>query len=84
MIVARATDKTPIYFLVEREEVWQTNNANRPGFGVHNKPIYYKSDGVYCRTVGDALRTILFNENTRTKPRWRTDFYGNWDRWWKK
>ena len=34
--------------------------------------------------MGDAIRAILYGEtDTRGKPRWRTDFYGDWDAWWE-
>lgn len=75
LILPHARDQAPINFLIEREP--------GPGadakmiFTVHDRAIYYHTDQVYCRTVGDAILGFVYNEG-----KWRKDFEGDWDGWW--
>ncbi len=83
-VLARAEDEDPISFLVEREKFPVPGKAAREGFWVKGKPYYHKTDRIYCRTVGDAIRAIFYNEtDTYGKPRWKKDFFGDWDAWWQ-
>lgn len=48
------------------------------GFFARNKPIYYKTERVYVRTVGEALMAITYREK-----KWTVDFQGDWQAWWQ-
>ncbi|GEM_PF-2829972 len=70
----------PISFLIERES-FPPGGDNAPameGFFARNKPIYYKTERVYCRTVGEALMAIMYREK-----KWAEDFQGDWQAWWQ-
>ena len=79
-------DPEPIHFLLEKtsEEVYtpklkETFKVARGGWTGGPKPIYYKSGQRPCRTVGEALKAILYNE-----PTWKQDFAGDWNLWWRQ
>jgi hypothetical protein len=74
-----ANDK-PISFLIERQS-FPRGGDNAPamdGFFARNKPIYYKGDRVYSRTVGEALMAIMYREK-----KWTVDYQGDWQAWWQ-
>ena len=70
----------PISFLIERQSL-PGAGENAPameGFFARNKPIYYKTDRVYCRTVGEAIMAIMYREK-----KWSVDYQGDWPAWWQ-
>ncbi len=74
------TNAAPISFLIERES-FPPGGENAPamqGFFGRDKPIYYKSGRVYCRTVGEALLVIMYREK-----KWTVDYQGDWQAWWQ-
>jgi hypothetical protein len=82
-LLAHARDPEPISFLVEAESIPVPGKAARQGFSVHGKPWYHKTDALHCLTVGDAVRAILYAElDGRGKPKWRTEYTGDWEAWW--
>jgi hypothetical protein len=83
-IVTQAQDPRPISFLVAATTFpQQGQKPPRDGFWAHGKPWYYKSEGIHCRTVGEAIRAMLYNEtDVRGDPRWKRDYHGDWDAWW--
>jgi hypothetical protein len=82
--LAHAEDDAPISFLVERRGAPFSDRPELEGFWGSPKPRYHKTDQIWCRTVGDAIRAILYNENdAQGRPRWRTDLDGDWDAWWR-
>jgi hypothetical protein len=81
-VLAHTEDPHRISFLVERN-VELPGIRPLQGFGVQGRPWYYKTDRVYCRTLGEAIRAFLYNErDVRGAPRWRRDYEGDWDAWW--
>jgi len=77
-------DTRPLNLLIERGDLPTANPAvTRQGFHAARKPIFFKTERVYCYTVGDAIAAIAYNETTKSgKPKWRTDFAGDWRAWW--
>ncbi len=70
----------PISFLIERES-FPTGGPNNPamdGFFARNKPVYYRADRIYCRTVSEALMAIMYREK-----KWTEDYQGDWQTWWQ-
>ncbi len=70
----------PISFLIERESFPQggSNTPAMEGYFARNKPVYYKTDGVCCRTVSEALMAIMHREK-----KWTVDYQGDWQAWWQ-
>ena len=82
-IVAAATDAEPISFLLQPAHVPLGNSSEHRAFQTRGRPVWYRADRVYCRTVGDAIRAMLYGETDRSgRPRWKKDFTGDWDAWW--
>jgi hypothetical protein len=80
MFPEHLANAAPISFLIERQS-FPPGGSNAPameGFFAHNKPIYYKTDRVYCRTVGEALMAIMYQEK-----KWTVDYQGDWQAWWQ-
>jgi hypothetical protein len=72
-------DTTPISFLIERQSF--PASGDQPavaGFFAVNRPIYYTSERVHCRTVGEALMAIMYREK-----KWPVDYEGDWKAWWQ-
>ncbi|MGE5848715.1 MAG: hypothetical protein ACM362_01145 [Candidatus Methylomirabilota bacterium] len=70
----------PISFLIERQS-FPRGGDNAPamdGFFARNKPIYYKAERIYCRTVSEALMAIMYREK-----KWTVDYQGDWQAWWQ-
>jgi hypothetical protein len=70
----------PINFLIERQS-FPRGGDNAPameGFFARSKPIYYKTEQVHCRTVGEALMAIMYREK-----KWTVDYQGDWQAWWQ-
>ena len=72
-------DKEEIGFLVEREKGAGRGGPEQSDFTVKGHPIYYRTDRVYCRTVGEAILAIVHSER-----KWKTDFEGDWPAWWEQ
>ncbi len=70
----------PISFLIERESFPQggNNTSAMEGFFARDKPVYYKTDRVCCRTVSEALMAIMHREK-----KWTVDYQGDWQAWWQ-
>lgn len=82
-VVSLAQDPRPISFLVEPQTFHIDGRRPQPGFWAQPKPWYHRNDGVHCRTVGESIRAILYNEtDVRGNPRWKRDYRGDWDAWW--
>jgi hypothetical protein len=80
MFPAEVGNAAPISFLIERQS-FPGGGENAPAmeaFFARNKPIYYKTDRVYCRTVGEALMAIMYREG-----KWAVDYQGDWQAWWQ-
>ncbi len=70
----------PISFLIERQS-FPRGGDHAPamdGFFARNKPIYYKTEQIYCRTVSEALMAIMYREK-----KWTADYQGDWQAWWQ-
>jgi hypothetical protein len=70
----------PINFLIERQS-FPRGGDNAPameGFFARSKPIYYNTEQVHCRTVGEALMAIMYREK-----KWTVDYQGDWQAWWQ-
>jgi len=79
MFPNEVADATPISFLIERRPF--PASGDKPavdGFFALDRPIYYKSERVYCRTVGEALMAIMYREK-----KWVVDYEGDWQAWWQ-
>ena len=77
---AHLGNQAPISFLIERQS-FPAGGENAPameGFLARNKPIYYKTERIYCRTVGEALLAIVYREQ-----KWTVDYQGDWQAWWQ-
>ena len=73
-------NEKPISFLIERQS-FPRGGDNAPamdGFFARNKPIYHKTDRIYCRTVSEALMAIMYREK-----KWTVDYQGDWQTWWQ-
>ena len=80
MFPAEVANAAPISFLIERQS-FPAGGKNAPameGFFARKKPFYFKTDRVYCRTVGEAIMAIMYREKT-----WDVDYQGNWQAWWQ-
>ena len=80
MFPEHLVNTAPISFLIERQS-FPRGGDNAPamnGFFARNKPIYYRTERVYCRTVGEALMAIMFREK-----KWTVDYEGDWQVWWQ-
>ena len=79
LLPAHFADASPIHFLIDRKPFPAT--AEQPAleaFFAEPKPIYYRSERVYCRTVGEALMAIMYREG-----KWRVDYQDDWSAWWE-
>ncbi len=47
-------------------------------FFAEAKPIYYRSERIYCRTVGEALMAMMYREG-----KWKVDYRDDWNAWWE-
>lgn len=80
MFPEHLANAAPISFLIERQS-FPAGSSTAPameGFFAQNKPIYYKTDRVCCRTVGEALMAIMYREK-----KWTVDYQGDWQAWWQ-
>jgi len=78
-ILEHTHDPQPISFLVEKGKVPVPGEEVRWDFLVERgRPIYYKSETIYCRTVGEAILAFVYNER-----RWKSDYFGDWGAWWE-
>lgn len=73
-------DTRALSFLIEREQFPAAGDTTPAvnGFMAREKPYFYKTDRIYCRTVGEALLAIMYREK-----KWRTDYEGDWKAWWE-
>ena len=80
MFPEQVANPAPISFLIERQTFPPGGNGSpaMEGFFARNKPIYYKTERVYCRTVGEALMAIMYREK-----KWSADYDGDWQAWWQ-
>ena len=76
LLLDEVSSQAPISFLLEKQ---RPEGLERELFSASGKPIYYKSDGIYCRTLGEAILAILHND-----PKHDTPFEGDWRAWWQK
>lgn len=79
MLPQHFADRSPINFLIERKSF--PASGEQPaleGFFAQAKPVYYYSERVYCRTVGEALMAIMHREG-----KWKTDYRDDWNAWWE-
>lgn len=75
---AHFADATPIHFLIERQSFPRApEQPAMEAFFAKAAPIYYRSERVYCRTVGEALMAILYREG-----KWKIDYRDDWNEWW--
>lgn len=80
MFPAEVGNATPISFLIERES-FAAAGEQAPavhGFFARRKAIYYKTEQVHCRTVGEALMAIMYREK-----KWTEEYRGDWQAWWR-
>jgi len=75
-ILDHLDDDRPVSFLIEREP---RPDNNQPMFHTRNRPIYYRSDRVWCHTVSDAMMAFIYDER-----KWKSDFEGDWGEWWRQ
>ena len=79
MFPKEVANTAPISFLIERQS-FPGGGEGHPameGFFAHKKPIFYRTERVYCRTVGEAIMAIMYREK-----KWNVDYQGNWQAWW--
>ena len=80
MFPAMVADAAPISFLIDRQP-FPAGGEKTPameGFFARNKPIYYQTNRVYCRTAGEAILAIMYREKA-----WDVDYQGDWQAWWQ-
>ena len=80
MFPAEVANAARISFLIERQS-FPKGGDNAPamdGFFACSRPIYYKTEQVYCRTVGEAIMAIMYREK-----KWSADYEGDWQAWWQ-
>ncbi len=80
LLPPHAGDQTPISFLIVRRNMPAGGDAYQPAmaaFSAVGKAVYAKAEGVYCRTVGEAVLAIIYREK-----RWKSDYAGDWKSWW--
>jgi hypothetical protein len=77
MIMTKMHDSRPIHVQIALQESPVPGKAAEWKFMATGKPIFYKSEGVICNTVGEALMAIIYNEK-----KWKSDFDGDWTSWW--
>jgi len=78
-LVDHVDDPRPIHFLVEAGPAqYPYGHYNTRYFEVHDKPIFYKTNRVYCRTVGEAVLAMIYNEG-----KGRRDLEADWQTWWE-
>ena len=78
IILDYVEDQRPINFLIERKLRKFSNRPEFWGFVASSKPIFYKTDQVYCKTLGEAIMSLAHREKN-----WKTDCQGNWQSWWQ-
>lgn len=78
LVLEHINDDTPISFLIEIEKMPVPGKPAQDNFWANGKPIYYKADTVYCRTIGEAILAFVHNE-----PKWKTPYDGDWNAWWE-
>jgi len=78
VVMEEFDNQTRISFLIERADFKCTDKDVNQLVAV-NRPIYYKSDEIYCRTVGESLLAIVYGEG-----KWVTDYEGDWQVWWQQ
>lgn len=78
VIMASIHDDAPISFLVTKQIFPEGSEGAKDAFWAQDKAIYYKTERIHCRTVGEALLAIVYKEK-----RWRTEYQGNWTEWWE-
>jgi len=79
MLPQHFADPRPISFLIDRKPFPATGEQRAlEAFFAQAKPIYYQSERVYCRTVGEALMAIMYREG-----KWKMDYEEDWNAWWE-
>ena len=79
LLPAHFADAAPISFLIDRRAFPSTGEQPAlEAFFAEAKPIYYQSERVYCRTVGEALMAIMYREG-----KWKIDYQNDWNEWWE-
>lgn len=78
ILIEHTGDPEPIHFLIEMDKRPVPGKAALDDFVTNGRPIFYKADRVYCRTVGEAIMAFMYNER-----KWRTDYNGDWQEWWQ-
>lgn len=71
-------DDRPISFLIEREKGASSAGPEEYGFTTRGRPVYYRTDKVWCRTVKEAILAFIYDER-----KWKVDLEENdWQKWW--
>jgi hypothetical protein len=79
LLPAHFSDTSPIHFLVDRRSFPATGGQTAlEAFFAEPKPIYYRSERIYCRTVGEALMAMMYREG-----KWKIDYQDDWNAWWE-
>ena len=87
IILDHINDKEPISFLLESYQTEAKGGGVQRKYraGYHPmhpgtfKPYFYKGDQPCCRTVGDSLKAIVYNDH-----KWKIDNAGDFDDWWEQ
>ena len=78
-VLDETNNNAPISFLIEKSAQLNSDGTKRDIFVATKKPIFYKTEQVYCRTIGEALMAMAYND-----PKVDEKFYGDWQTWWRK
>ena len=74
------SDSNPISFLIEKQRRVVNNVEQlRQSFSVNDRVIFYNTELVHCRTVGEALFAIAYND-----PKIPNSDTSDWPAWWQR
>ena len=77
LLLEHQRDNSPISFLIEKTTVL-TDDGEKEVFSATRRPIYYRTDEIYCRTVREAIFAIAHNDERLVE-----EYSDNWDWWWQ-
>ena len=83
-ILNNLDNREPITFLIvleegKAEEEQAEAESEKSVFKAWSKPLFFKADTVYCKTVREALLAIVHNDEKAQIP-----YSGNWESWWRE
>ena len=79
LVLDEMQSKTPISFLIEQSKPKNAESGDDIRFVVNDRALFYKTEQVFCKTIGEALMAIAHND-----PKRRSAYSGDWLSWWKE